>query len=1010
MKTAIKFLAVLFAVFCFVFACEVTQQDRKPLTSADEMFNLRDTLPAGGVMPQALKVVGGRDWINWFTGDSITAFGFALLSQDTNGLRERVVTDEAVLSWLIGILPDSLSLSGYTDTLTITAIGDSIAIQGSNSLQMPFRLYGVDTLSDIYTKTFPSGSRIINRANGAQYLVQADSVSGYTTDSVAVIPTGGRYAVLQPQQGQYDVTHFGAVGDGITNNGDIPAKAATYISGNAILNMPKGKFIFDQTIEVSNNGLKIKGAGAANGTDYGTVLIFRGTGSAINAGSISFGDTRSNRINLEGFALIGTDSAEHGIKLDLINATGSLQNDRISNLRIEDFTQTGSYAIYFTRTYNILVDRCRISNNDNGIYYGTEAVNIAVENTWIRNALTYGLHCTYGGQNSFSNGIIDYSGTPASTQRGVYNTGELNLNNVHFENNYVHVEATSAGRMVIHQSKFNAVDSINAIFADGARIRLIGNRLPANAGISAGLGTEWIGGIEGNYAAPTITTDNPTGFATITNVTGSFTLTTYQINAIPGGPFTLLFLNDSVTIDHTESGQKILLKNKLPFKGYAGDRLTLQKQENIGGTVTLIEVGRTRYNPVIHLSTARTLSRGDHELTFTNKYATDTITITLPNPGAQRENHRYSFIKLAAQELRILPGSSRRIEGANSAATWVSLRDVGSSMTLRCDSLRWYIEASNGVYTYENPATGYTGGNISGTSLDRIGDSLGLIAYTADRLLYGSGSTTLGNNSAFTYNGSAGANTRYIDINNGDFGRIRFGLSDAANRPSISGYKDETSATTEPALAFVGQKHEGTFSSPTDFTEAQAQLLSITGKAYRGSGYRNAAGITIGGDNLMSGAGYSGYIGFATATTTTYVRRATIHRNGDFYIGDGLPTNDLASPSAKIYIRSNSTTGSEYAMLVENSAETDLFSIRNGGEVNVGNLTDIGAYIMQITGDTYMDGSLTVTDSIILNGLSIISGTTAPDAGLGSQGSLYMRDDDDSTLYTKTGTGWVLLN
>jgi hypothetical protein len=54
MKTAIKFLAVLFAVFCFVFACEVTQQD-KPLTSSDEMFNLRDTVPAGGVMPQALK-------------------------------------------------------------------------------------------------------------------------------------------------------------------------------------------------------------------------------------------------------------------------------------------------------------------------------------------------------------------------------------------------------------------------------------------------------------------------------------------------------------------------------------------------------------------------------------------------------------------------------------------------------------------------------------------------------------------------------------------------------------------------------------------------------------------------------------------------------------------------------------------------------------------------------------------------------------------------------------------
>jgi hypothetical protein len=211
MKWYIKFLAVLFAVFCFVFACEVTQQD-KPLTSSDEMFNLRDTVPAGGVMPQALKIVGGRDWINWFTGDSITAFGFALLSQDTNGLRERVVTDEAVLAWLLGILPDSLSLSGYTDTLTITAIGDSIAIQGSNSLQVPFRVYGVDTLSDIYTKTFPSGSRIINRANGAQYLIQDAAVSGYTTDSILVIPTGARYAALQSQEGKIYFSHVNQTG------------------------------------------------------------------------------------------------------------------------------------------------------------------------------------------------------------------------------------------------------------------------------------------------------------------------------------------------------------------------------------------------------------------------------------------------------------------------------------------------------------------------------------------------------------------------------------------------------------------------------------------------------------------------------------------------------------------------------------------------------------------------------------------------------------------------------
>lgn len=51
-----------------------------------------------------------------------------------------------------------------------------------------------------------------------------------------------------------------------------------------------------------------------------------------------------------------------------------------------------------------------------------------------------------------------------------------------------------------------------------------------------------------------------------------------------------------------------------------------------------------------------------------------------------------------------------------------------------------------------------------------------------------------------------------------------------------------------------------------------------------------------------------------------------------------------------------------------------------------------------------------VIDSILINGMMIYSGNDAPGSGIGTQGSLYMRNDNDSTLYTKTGTGWALLN
>jgi len=1022
MKTAFKFLAVLFAVFCFVFACEVTQQDKKPLTSTDEMFNMRDTLPAGGLMPQAIRVVPGRSWVRWISGDSILTNGFALMSQDSSNSKERIVTDEAVLAWLLGILPDSLNIKA--DTLTITAIGDSIAIQGSNSLQVPFRVYGVDALSDIYTKAFPSGSRIINRANGAQYLVQADSVSGYTTDSVAVIPTGGRFAVLQPQQGQYDITWFGAVGDGVTNNGDIPAKAASYIAGNATINLPKGKFIFDQTIEASPNGLKIKGVGSSNSTtdaSYGSVLKYIGTGSAISASSgMGSSDSRSNRIYLESFVLIGTDSAEHAINFDMLTFGNGLQGDIISGVRIDDFSKAGSYGIYLTRTYEMIISNSKIWNCDNGIFLGTEAVNVTISDCWIRSPNLYGIHCTYGGQNTAINSIIDYSGTPNSTQRGIYNSGELNISGCHFEGNHVSIEATSAARMVISENKFNAADSINAIFTDGARIRLIGNRLPANAGISAGLGTEWIGGIEGNYAAPTITADNPAGFATITNVSGSFTLTTYQINAIPGGPFTLLFLNDSVTIAHSTAGQQILLKDGIPFKGYAGDRLILQKRENIGGLITIEEIARIRSedNYMQNRSSNYTLSRGDHGLTFTNKGAADTVTFTLPSPGQFNDNMEYTFIKLDSDPMRIqTTGSPRKIRGGT-ATSYLELIDIGSSVTLRIDSLVYEIIHSNGLYRYSDPESGYAGGNLAGVSIGRIGDTLGLVSYELNRPLIGSGGTQHNTSAGIITNNSLTTNSKWLNINNTSDAQLYMGIGfepngftgTIAHNPNVTAHLEEGRNTTGSALTLAGMRFDGTYASKTNLLNDTMGLVSINGYGWRGSSNRLAASIRISGAKNMGGTSYDGVIQFRTSSSGTFATRATIKRNGDFYLGDGLPEYDLSTPSAKIYIRSNSTTGSEYAMLVENSAGTDLFSIRNGGEVNVGNLTDIGNYILQITGDTYMDGSLTVTDSIILNGLSIISGTAAPASGLGSQGSLYMRDDDDSTLYTKTGTGWVLLN
>lgn len=62
------------------------------------------------------------------------------------------------------------------------------------------------------SRPFEVNDRIKITGTGAEYLVGSSAVSGYTTDTVAVIPvSGGKYAVLQPQNGRIFAAYFGAI-------------------------------------------------------------------------------------------------------------------------------------------------------------------------------------------------------------------------------------------------------------------------------------------------------------------------------------------------------------------------------------------------------------------------------------------------------------------------------------------------------------------------------------------------------------------------------------------------------------------------------------------------------------------------------------------------------------------------------------------------------------------------------------------------------------------------------
>lgn len=178
MKHLIKYIALIAGVFCLVLACheykpgaELRKQERDTLSSYDQILG-----SGGDVMPQALRVVPGNSWRFWRLSDST----FAIMSQDTSNNLESIIREDSLFAWLMTKLPDAVQ---------------------------------VDSAASMLTGTYPTGTRIISRATGATYKIQGSAVSGYTTDSLLVVPTSDAYAVLESYEGKIYFSHVNQAGN-----------------------------------------------------------------------------------------------------------------------------------------------------------------------------------------------------------------------------------------------------------------------------------------------------------------------------------------------------------------------------------------------------------------------------------------------------------------------------------------------------------------------------------------------------------------------------------------------------------------------------------------------------------------------------------------------------------------------------------------------------------------------------------------------------------------------------
>lgn len=145
------------------------------------------------------------------------------------------------------------------------------------------------------SKTFALNTRVKIGQTGAEYLIQSNSVAGYVVDSVAVVPNGSNYAVLQPQNGSYNIEWFGAIPDTIIDSKAAVQKAIDYarIKGSLKVLIGEGMFALSDSLTIYQ-GSFIEGSSMR-----GSILYFNNDSKGITLSQITSYENLFKIKNLE---------------------------------------------------------------------------------------------------------------------------------------------------------------------------------------------------------------------------------------------------------------------------------------------------------------------------------------------------------------------------------------------------------------------------------------------------------------------------------------------------------------------------------------------------------------------------------------------------------------------------------------------------------------------------------------------------------------------------------------
>lgn len=182
------------------------------------------------------------------------------------------------------------------------------------------------------------GDRVKIDDTGAEYLIQADSVAGYVVDSVAVVPVGSSYAVLQSKP-YLKLTNFGAISGVSSVNKEVNknafSKALSYAKQKNEILFIDGVFVMDAGIETDY--LQIKGFGLDESR-----LVSTGD---LSDPFLSI-TSKENNVIIENIGISSNTGSNalnaHGVVFDF--TTGGTSNSvRLENVKFLGFT---GYAVY----------------------------------------------------------------------------------------------------------------------------------------------------------------------------------------------------------------------------------------------------------------------------------------------------------------------------------------------------------------------------------------------------------------------------------------------------------------------------------------------------------------------------------------------------------------------------------------------------------------------------------------------------------------------------------------